>query len=230
MASVQVGVIIPAFNEGKSIGNVIEELIAIAGKDVTVVVVNDGSSDDTENVAMKAGAIVVNLQENRGYAQAISEGIEYACAELNVDYLLTMDADGQHDPKSVQLLIRTMIAGELDLIVGCRLKTARFAEWLFRKYFTRRFNISDPLCGLKIYKKGVYQEYGIFETYDSIGTELLTWALLEGYKVNEMPVKIRARGDAPRFGSLWSANKRIFLSLIKTMLYVKKSALKMPKN
>jgi polyprenyl-phospho-N-acetylgalactosaminyl synthase len=225
MAPVQVAIIIPAFNESVSIGNVIEELITTIGDEVTIIVVSDFSTDDTANAAAAAGAMVVNLKENLGYAQAIDEGLKYACSELDVDYLLTMDADGQHDPKSAQLLIRSMIAGEQDLIVGRRPKSARFSEWLYGKYFARKFGITDPLCGLKIYRKCLYQEYGTFETYDSIGTELLTWALIKGFKVSELSVDIRDRKDASRFGSILSANKRIFFSLIDTIAYVRKQRL-----
>jgi glycosyltransferase involved in cell wall biosynthesis len=222
MAPIQVAIIIPAFNEGRSIGNVIEELIATVGKYVIPVVVNDCSSDDTANVALKAGATVVDLQKNHGYAQAINQGLKYACSELDVDYLLTMDADGQHEPVSVQLLIESMITDEQDLIVGRRPKTARFSEWLYGKYFSLRFSIADPLCGLKIYKKVIYQEYETFETYDSIGTELLTWTLLKGFKVSQQSINIRDRLDAPRFGSTFAANKRIFFSLMHTIIYIKR--------
>jgi len=222
MAPVQVAIIIPAFNEAGSIGNVIEELITAIGDEVTTIVVNDFSTDNTANAAAVGGAVVLSLKENRGYAQAIEEGLKYACSELKVDYLLTMDADGQHDPKSAQLLIKSITEDEQDLIVGRRPKSARFAEWLYGKYFARKFGISDPLCGLKIYRKCLYQEYGTFETYDSIGTELLTWALLKGFKVNELPVNIREREDMSRFGGSWSANKRIFLSLLGTLSYIRK--------
>lgn len=221
MASVQVAIIIPAFNEGDSIGNVIEELMAVAGKNIYLIVVNDCSSDNTGIEAKKSGAIVLDLQENVGYAQAIGKGMQYACSELTVDYLLTMDADGQHAPQSALLLIDSMSSSNADLIVGSRPQAARFSEWLYGKYFSRKFNISDPLCGLKIYRKSIYQKYERFETFDSIGTELLTWSLLKRLKVTELPVFIRDRKDEPRFGSTWRANKRIFLSLIRSRSYIK---------
>lgn len=223
MAPIQVAIIIPAFNEAHSIGMVIEELVTSVGDQVVIVVVNDYSSDNTASTAEEVGAIVVNLKKNHGYAQAINEGLKFACSELNVDYLLTMDADGQHDPVSVKLLIDTMIAGDQDLIVGRRSKAARFSEWLYGKFFGLKFSILDPLCGLKIYKKELYQEYGTFETYDSIGTELLTWSLLKKFNIIELPVNIRNREDEPRFGSTWSANNRILISLINTVFYIRRN-------
>ncbi|QDE30505.1 glycosyltransferase family 2 protein [Shewanella polaris] len=220
MASSQVAIIIPAFNEAASIGGVITELLDIVGPEITIVVVNDSSSDNTGATARKAGALVVDLKMNHGYAEAINQGLAYASSDLDVNYLLTMDADGQHDPYSVKKIIQSMLTDDVDLIVGQRAESARFSEWLYGQYFSKKFNITDPLCGLKVYKKHLYDEYGAFETYDSIGTELLTWALLKGFKIKQLPVNIRSRQDEPRFGSLWLANKRIFISLVKTIKYI----------
>jgi glycosyltransferase involved in cell wall biosynthesis len=223
MASNQVAIIIPAFNEASSIGHVIKELDGIVGPEIQIVVVNDYSTDDTSAVARQAGALVVDLTKNHGYAQAINQGLGYASFELGVKYLVTMDADGQHDPYSVQSLIQLILTDGVDIIVGQRSEPARFSEWLYGKYFYRKFDVADPLCGLKAYRTTLYQEYGTFETYDSIGTELLTWSLLNGCNIKSLPVNIRSRQDEPRFGSLWSANKRIFLSLIQTMGYIRRN-------
>jgi len=222
MASNKIAIIIPAYNEEASIGHVIKELIVTIGNAANVIVVNDHSPDQTSRIARKAGALVLDLESNHGYAKAIEQGLAYANKELNVDYLLTMDADGQHDPISVKLLIQAMIKGDFDLIVGIRSQSARFSEWLYGKYFSRRFDIYDPLCGLKVYRASLFQEYGVFETYDSIGTELLTWALLNKRNVHQLPVNIRSRKDEPRFGSSWSANKRIFVSLLQTFGYIRR--------
>jgi glycosyltransferase involved in cell wall biosynthesis len=226
MAPNQVAIIIPAFNEAGSIGNVIEELVTVVGTVVPIIVVDDCSNDGTAEKATSAGAYVVNLSKNHGYAQAINCGLAYASKELNVNYLLTMDADGQHDPYSVQLLMNATLENDVDLIVGKRDENARLAEWAYGKYFFKKFKVSDPLCGLKVYRTSLYQDCGTFETYDSIGTELLTWALLKKHSILQLPVNIRQRQDEPRFGSTWLANKRIFLSLIKTICYIRENSRK----
>lgn len=218
MASSKVAIVIPAFNEAASIDRVVTELINIVGTETHVVVVNDCSTDDTGNIALQSGAHVVNLANNHGYAQAINQGLAYASSELDVEYLVTMDADGQHDPKSVELLINLLLNENVDLVVGKRYRVARFSEWLYCVYFKIFFKVADPLCGLKGYRKSTYLEYGTFETYDSIGTEILTRSLLSGKEIRQIAVNIRPRNDAPRFGSGWSVNKRIFLSLINTMI------------
>jgi glycosyltransferase involved in cell wall biosynthesis len=220
MASNKVAIIIPAFNEASSIGRVIEELICVVGQENKVVVVNDCSTDDTSRIAENSGAHVVELLTNHGYAQAINQGLAYATSKLNVDYLVTMDADGQHDPKSVKSLIKFMISSDADLVVGQRAYTARISEWLYSIFYKKFFKIDDPLCGLKGYRKSVYLEYGKFETFDSIGTELLTISLIEKKRIEQIAIIIHNRHDLPRFGSGWSVNKRITLSLIKTIIFI----------
>uniref|UniRef100_UPI00397E10D0 glycosyltransferase n=1 Tax=Salmonella sp. ZJHZ19_0081 TaxID=3159587 RepID=UPI00397E10D0 len=80
-------------------------------------------------------------------------GLSYSFSQLNVDYVVTMDADGQHLPSCVCKVIDLLIEDKLDLVVGKRPRFARFSEYLYSVYFSWLFNISDPLCGLKGYSK-----------------------------------------------------------------------------
>ncbi|MDD8058643.1 glycosyltransferase family 2 protein [Shewanella metallivivens] len=220
MASNKIAIIIPAFNEETTINFVIKEIFDLIDDKINIIVVSDCSSDNTASVANESGAIVLELTKNHGYAGAINEGLSHAIAKLDVDYLITMDADGQHDPKSVKILINRLLVNDIDLVVGKRQYTARFSEKLYSLFFKIYFKINDPLCGLKGYKKSIYLEYGTFETFDSIGTELLTWALINNKNVSQIPVKIRSREDSPRFGSGLIINLKILKSLTKTIAYI----------
>jgi len=226
MASNKIAIIIPAYNEGSSITRVINELNEIINNAAEVVVVNDCSTDNTSEMAKVTGASVVNLKTNHGYSKAIEQGLTYACNILNADYLITMDADGQHDPHSVKKLLVELQMNEFDLVIGRRARCARFSERLYGVYYKYKFGINDPLCGLKGYRTSVFSKYGKFESFDSVGTELLTWSLLNKYRIKQLDVKIREREDEPRFGSLYSANKRIFKSLIKSMNFIRKNNFK----
>lgn len=227
MASSKVAIVIPAYNEEGSIKSVINELNKVLidiyiDIDIDIVVVNDCSSDTTVNKVKEANAHVVDLKVNHGYSKAIEQGLIFSCEKLKVDYLVTMDADGQHDPASVKEIINLILSDNFDMVVGERGKCARFSEKLYALYYKLKFGISDPLCGLKAYKTPFFVKYGKFETFDSIGTELLTWALLNKSKITESKVNIRPRNDEPRFGSSFSANKRIFKSLIQSIAYIKR--------
>ena len=108
-----VSVVIPACNEGPVIGSVVTELLAAAGWR-EVIVVNDGSTDDTAEAAAKAGARVVTHPYNKGNGASVKSGIRAATG----DYILIIDGDGQHKPSDAIAL--TSKLGEYDLVVGAR--------------------------------------------------------------------------------------------------------------
>ncbi len=222
MAPSKIIIVIPAYNEAKTIGSVVKELNEIINQSIEIVVVNDCSNDKTAEIAKNSGANVLDLKVNHGYSRAIDKGMDFAVYKLKADYVLTMDADGQHDPYSVNSLISNIY--DNDIIIGKRPRFARISEWMYGRFFYHKFKISDPLCGLKIYKASIYKMYGKFETYSSIGTELLTWSLLNGLKVSESDIKIRPRLDEPRFASTFKAEKTIFESLLKTIQFIKKNS------
>ena len=222
MASNKIAIIIPAYNEASSICRVINELNKVLDNVAEIVVVNDCSTDKTSKNAKSTGVHVVDLAINHGYSRAIEQGFSFACQNLEAKYLITMDADGQHDPQSVKQVVKLIQTDCFDIVIGTRDRCARFSERLYATYYKFKFGINDPLCGLKAYRASIYMKYGRFETFDSIGTELLAWSLLNTFKIQQTRINIREREDESRFGSLFSANKRIFLSLIKSYKYINK--------
>ncbi len=205
----RVGIVIPALNEGRTIAAVVGQAVQF-GKPV---VVDDGSTDETARLAADAGADVVRLETNRGYDRALDAGFARA-AELGCEYIITMDADGQHNPTLLSEFVRLLDAGA-DVVVGVRDRRQRFAERVFALYGKLRFGIDDPLCGMKAYRVGVYRSLGHFDSYGSIGTELALFAARQRLKVRQTAVKTRDRVDAPRFGRAMLANWRILRALFR---------------
>lgn len=115
-------VVVPAYNEGQAIGEVIRRIRACGHE--RIVVVDDGSSDDTGEQARRAGALVVRHLVNRGVGGAWGTGIE-AALRLGADVVVTMDADGQHDPGDIPRLLAPIERGEADVVVGSRMLDAR---------------------------------------------------------------------------------------------------------
>lgn len=111
-------VIIPAYNEGTSIKKVIDQF---QGTDAKVVVVNDGSKDNTSRVLEKSGAIVLNHIFNIGQGAALQTGIEYAVNQDDCEFVGTFDADGQHRVEDLTKMYKTMKRNKtLDIVLGSR--------------------------------------------------------------------------------------------------------------
>ncbi len=199
---------IPAWNEAPTIGRVVRSVKP--GR--TVIVVNDCSDDDTAALAEAAGAVVVNHAVNLGYDGALQSGFEKA-AELEMDIVVTFDADGQHDAAILDKIIEPLRQDLADIVIGIRPRTARFGEALFGLYTRLRYGVNDILCGLKGYRVDLYKRHGHFDSYGSIGTELALAALAGGARVKIVPVPIHARQDQPRFGQGLKANGRILRAM-----------------
>jgi glycosyltransferase involved in cell wall biosynthesis len=125
--------IVPAFNEGRVIGTTLANLPrAFAGIDeVTIVVIDDGSSDDTAEVVLRCqDGRVVLLRHliNRGLGGALGTGLEYA-RRAGADYVVTYDADGQHAPEDIEAVLAPLVAGRAEAVIGSRLLDPKGMPW-----------------------------------------------------------------------------------------------------
>ena len=207
MDRLRITLVIPALNEAATIGNVVDR----ARRYGACIVVDDGSTDSTALTARTAGAIVVSHTVNRGYDAAINTGFE-AAASCTCDAIITLDADGQHDPELLQKFIDRLHTGA-DMVLGVRNQRPRLAEHVFALYTRWRFGITDPLCGMKAYKIGLYRALGHFDLHGSIGTELMLFSARSGCSIASVPFVVGARLGQPRFGRKLAANLKIFRAL-----------------
>lgn len=111
-------VILPALNEGRNIANVIRNILALLPT-ADVLVINDGSLDDTAHQAQSAGAIVLNMPYNVGIGAAVQTGFKYA-ASHNYSIVVRNDGDGQHSPEGIHRLIEKIETGDADVVIGSR--------------------------------------------------------------------------------------------------------------
>jgi glycosyltransferase involved in cell wall biosynthesis len=211
----RVGIVIPALNESATIVDVVEA-VGIYG---VPIVVDDGSTDDTAELAIQAGAIVVSHEKNLGYDGALSSGFRKA-AEMGIEIVITVDADGQHDPSLIQRFIDAIDTGS-DVVVGVRSRKQRLAENVFALYTRIRFGIKDPLCGMKAYRIVVFKTLGYFDSYGSIGTELTIFAAKNGYQIQQVPLDLRERQGYSRFGKVIEGNLKIFRAMLFSIWRVK---------
>lgn len=204
----RIALVIPALNESATIACV----VTAACTHAAVLVVDDGSTDATAILARDAGAIVVSHESNLGYDAALNTGLAEA-ARRGFEAVVTLDADGQHDPSLVARFIVSLQSGA-DVVLGVRNERPRIAEHLFAVYTRMCYGIADPLCGLKGYRIAVYRRLGHFDSYGSVGTELMLFAARRRLRIEQIPFRVGQRADAPRFGQLISANRRILRALV----------------
>ncbi len=204
----RIGIVIPALNESVTIRDIVEAA-RIYG---VPIVVDDGSTDDTAKLAIKAGAVVVSHAKNRGYDFALNTGFQKA-AELGCEVIVTVDADGQHNPSLIHKFIGAIDAGA-DIVVGIRTRRQRIAEHLFALYTQFRFGIKDPLCGMKAYRTVIYNALGHFDSYGSIGTELTIFGAMNRYQISQITFDVRERKGQSRFGSIVLGNYKIIRAMV----------------
>ena len=208
MDRTDIAVIIPCFNEEKTIGDVVKA----ASNYATVFVVDDGSMDSSREISMSQGATVINNEGRTGYEGAIDRGLKFAFNQ-KFKWIVTLDADGEHDPHVLRDLVPMMRAPNQGLICGVRKKPQRFAEYILCGYVRNQLGINDILCGLKAYSFDCIKLYLNSGRANLINmVPAILWVLNKG-TVSQISISGAVRLDRPRFGSLVTANIIILKAL-----------------
>ena len=209
----RLAVVIPAYCEERTIADVVER----AKPHAEIIVVDDCSSDETGVRARAAGARVVRNRTNRGYDGTLSAGFE-AANEAGFSHVVTLDADGEHDPALLAQFADALLDREVPLVLGVRPRKQRLAESVMGAAMRARFGVHDILCGMKGYDMALWRRNGGFDHHEAIGTELAINALKAGVPFEEVAVAGTKRADAPRFDRRWNANRRIFRALGRALV------------
>ena len=186
---------IPAYNEEKTIAKVILKAREHVDK---VIVCDDGSTDMTAEIAEALGAEVIRHEKNMGYGAAIGSLFEKAREEAP-DIMITLDADGQHNPDDIPKLIKPIIDGEADVVIGSRFLASEAEIPTYRKIGIKIINwiagakakkISDTQSGYRAYSKKALQLIKPVEMGMGVSTEILLKAEQNNLKIREVPMKI----------------------------------------
>ena len=211
MARSRIAILIPAYNEELSIGKVVK----LSLKFGSVIVVDDGSNDKTFDNAKSAGAAVIRHSQNKGYDKALQTGYNYVI-EKKFNFLITLDADGQHNPKDINLFIKELNDGA-SAVVGIRKKKQRFMEYVFSWITKLRWGISDPLCGMKAYKIESIKNSNCFNSIYSIGTNLMIYCLKKNLLVRQVQIKEKSRIGISRIGKTIYSNLKILFAIVLSL-------------
>ena len=194
--------IIPAYNEEGSVGKVIEE-IRTHFSQADILIVNDGSTDLTSEIAKSKGAIVLDLPFNLGIGGAMQTGYQYA-HENGYDIGVQVDADGQHDPKEIQKLLHTLEVGRVDVAIGSRfLGSSEYKGSIMRRIGIAIFSgvistivgqrVTDPTSGFRASNRKAIQLFASNYPQDYPEPEAVILLHQCRLKMGEVSVKMSER-------------------------------------
>jgi glycosyltransferase involved in cell wall biosynthesis len=183
-----VSVVIPAYFEEKTIASVVERCLPFVDE---VIVVNDGSTDDTTVNAQRAGARVIELEHNMGVMRATQRGIK----EASGDIIVTLDADSQHDPSEIPRLVQPILEGKADLVMGERPTFPHLSEKILTRITSLRVSCRDVSTGFRAIKREIAKQMDFYGVC-LCGTFVLEAARI-GARVSCVPISIRER-EGPR--------------------------------
>ena len=188
--------IIPAFNEEVSIGSIVLKTKNYADH---VIVVDDGSIDDTAEIAKSAGAEVIRHSRNRGKGKALKTGFDEA-KKNGTKIIVTIDADGQHDPSEIPKVVGPILAREADMVIGSRYLNGNNIP-LYRRIGQRVLdhatnlnsgsNIIDTQSGFRAFDIGIVQNFLFGQNGFSIESEMLAEAANARLKIKEVDIGVR---------------------------------------
>ena len=213
--------LICAYNEEKNIKNVVNSTFKHINK---VVVVNDGSTDNTLKEIRKTKATVINNKTNFGKGIALRKGFEY-CLKNNYDVIITLDGDGQHNPKDIPKLLDKI--KDYDIVVGRRMKRhssmpmirrlSNILSSLLITLFTR-LRVKDVQSGFRAIKSEVLDKIKLKSKRYDLETELLVKASKKGYNIGETNVKT-IYGDEVSYIRPWKDTMRFLRILAKSLFW-----------
>jgi len=192
-------IVIPVYNEGKVIRKVIDSLpkkLEGVGR-ISVLVVNDGSLDNTAYEVQKTQAILINLPFNLGYGGASIAGFE-ASRALGADLVVTCDGDGQHDSKDIKKLVAPILQNKADIVIGTRLKKSghmptikKIGNWglNFITFAVSRVWTTDSQSGFKAFSREAVSKIDIEGMGYEFCSEIIVEARRHKLKITEVPIK-----------------------------------------
>jgi len=219
-----ISIVIPAYNEAQTIGNVIEETLTVMDSlqlPYEIIIVDDGSTDNTRRIATSYKATILYNGKNRGKGHAVRKGFRHAQGDI----IVTIDADGSHSPKEIPELINPLFNGT-DVVSGSRfLGTGKHFTTRLNRLGNSLFNITimiltrkhvtDSQTGFRAIKKQVIDKLNLNSTGYAIETEITVKSLKNGFAFQEKPISCHKREYNMSKLKILQDGSRIFKTILK---------------
>ena len=200
-------VIIPTYNESKAIAGLIDRINKLGLK---VIIIDDGSKDDTVRIAQDSGALVLRNPVNMGKGASLIKGYRFA-VDQGFEAVISMDGDGQHSCDDIQAFINKAESSESGIIVGnrmtmtkqmplLRILTNRFMSWIISAVVRQR--IPDTQCGFRLVKKDVLQKMNLSTSKYETESEVLIQGARLGFRIESIPIKTIYSGQKSQINPL----------------------------
>ncbi len=206
-------IVIPAYNEAENIVRVMRELRETE-PETDYVIVNDGSGDETARLCRENGYHLIDLPVNLGLTGAFQTGLRYAAGN-GYDAVLQLDADGQHDPRYIREMVRTMAERQADLVIASRFVTEKKPRNLrmlgsrlisTAVYASTGKKLSDPTSGMRLWGKALLRDMAFGINYRP-EPDTVAYLIRSGAKVEEIQVTMRERVAGESYLSIGKSMK-----------------------
>lgn len=192
----KVFIVVPAYNEEKTIAGVLKGLKNAGFRDI--VVVDDGSIDKTYNLAKKESVMLYRHVLNRGLGGALGTGIKAALAN-NADIIVTFDSDGQHNPLDIKNVIKPITKKKADVVIGSRLLEPKGMPWYrvvgnkignLVTFVLFRVKVSDSQSGLRAFSRKAAEKIEIKTNRMEVSSEIIAEIKKKKLKLKEVPINV----------------------------------------
>lgn len=188
-------VVIPSYNEARTIGDIVGNIVEMG---LTVLVIDDGSVDATERIALDAGAMVLRHRKNLGKGYSVRQGIRYVIEKTNFEWMIMMDGDGQHHTEDIPILMEASKDGDVNIVSGNRMMQTKSMPSM--RYWTNRFTslvissmchqkIPDTQCGYRLVRVEALKDMKLESYKYDIESEMLIQAARKNMQIRSVPIQ-----------------------------------------
>lgn len=199
-------ILIPCRNDGKSLEKIILKL-----KKYNLLIVDDFSSDSTHSLRFKYKIGYVRNKKNLGYEKSLIKGFDYILKKMKrINFIITLDADGQHNLEDIPKFYKYIKSKKIDLVVGNRKKKNRIIEDKLSELSKKRYDVYDPICGFKAYKKDILKKILKKMKTNLYLSDVIPICAKNNFKIINVKTITNDRiNSIPKIGSIKKVNKKI---------------------